>query len=407
MLIQGLKQHGKVLLFMVLAVIMLIVAFVYSSPLEFFGITWIFPLSSRLIAVGPLVQLIGDNRAMILWETPMMADASELRVKDGAFQVSPLVIQRRKGWLRKLVIYRAYVSNLRPGQTVHYNITSQKGNTYSYNSFRIPSAPTETAPLRVAVIGDNQYGRKKFTKLLKLVARSMPDVFLHLGDMVHNREPVSEWRKDLFKPLKAANILGNVPLFVTMGNHDTDGIMYPESFAPMSELPSPKLGYFYAQTIGNVRFLILDSAQETPAQVEWFKAELKSKETREATFRIVSVHIPPYIEYWEPVGWKKGEYHWPLYVRNNFVPLFEENNVDLVLSGHQHNYARGTQKGVTYVIGGGGGGDLDREKVEEFGMYQKIVIDHHWISLTVDPTSIKVEMFLIDGHLGDSFTINR
>ena len=42
--------------------------------------------------------------------------------------------------------------------------------------------------------------------------------------------------------------------------------------------------------------------------------------------------------------------------REALVPLFERYGVDLVFSGHDHVYERGTVHGVRYVMTGGGGG---------------------------------------------------
>jgi len=49
-------------------------------------------------------------------------------------------------------------------------------------------------------------------------------------------------------------------------------------------------------------------------------------------------------------------------VRNDWVPLFQQYHVDVVLSGHSHCYNRGATNGVTYLVVGGGG-TLDTERV--------------------------------------------
>ena len=46
-------------------------------------------------------------------------------------------------------------------------------------------------------------------------------------------------------------------------------------------------------------------------------------------------------------------------MRNDWVPLFASRNVDIVISGHAHNYNRGLTNGVTYIISGGGGAVSD------------------------------------------------
>jgi UDP-2,3-diacylglucosamine pyrophosphatase LpxH len=43
-------------------------------------------------------------------------------------------------------------------------------------------------------------------------------------------------------------------------------------------------------------------------------------------------------------------------VRTTYQPLFEEFGVQMVFSGHSHNYERSVPiNGVTYMVTGGGG----------------------------------------------------
>lgn len=102
--------------------------------------------------------------------------------------------------------------------------------------------------------------------------------------------------------------------------------------------------------------------------------------SKSARLRIVVVHIPPFLEFWDPVPWfERGESEWGKFVRERWVPVFETANVDLVISGHQHNYQRGEKNGVKYAIVGGAGGDLDFERVDDWGVYEKVVGRFHYV----------------------------
>jgi predicted phosphodiesterase len=85
--------------------------------------------------------------------------------------------------------------------------------------------------------------------------------------------------------------------------------------------------------------------------------------------------------------------------------LFERHHVQLVLSGHQHNYQRGTRAQVLYVITGGAGGNLDREMVESYGFYDKTVIDHHYLILTIDPKAITGKVYSFSNRKIDEWKI--
>ena len=84
------------------------------------------------------------------------------------------------------------------------------------------------------------------------------------------------------------------------------------------------------------------------------------------------MHQPPYSE-----AWSGGPYDGEPPLRKYIVPLMEANKVDVVLSGHTHDYERGlphppydpkTGKGnnATYIISGGGGSNLDNHKYSEW-----------------------------------------
>ena len=67
-----------------------------------------------------------------------------------------------------------------------------------------------------------------------------------------------------------------------------------------------------------------------------------------ATWKIVALHHPPY-----SAGYQGSN----LDVRRTFAPIFERYGVQLVLSGHDHDYQRSKViNGVTYVVTGAAAG---------------------------------------------------
>jgi hypothetical protein len=87
-------------------------------------------------------------------------------------------------------------------------------------------------------------------------------------------------------------------------------------------------------------------------------------------------------------------------VERNWVPLFDEYNVPLVLSGHDHNYQRLVVNGVTYVISGGGSSviyPMDNPRPETVSFSAK----SHFVLLTFFPDFINLEAISIDGEIID------
>ena len=109
----------------------------------------------------------------------------------------------------------------------------------------------------------------------------------------------------------------------TLGNHDVrvDGGRY--EFGPLG-MP----GRYYQRRVGDVSLFLLDSNNLGPAQLRWLDGALRRTD---AVWKVVAFHHPPF-----SCGGYLGEKR----VRRLLVPLFERHDVDLVLSGHDHNYER-------------------------------------------------------------------
>jgi 3',5'-cyclic AMP phosphodiesterase CpdA len=88
----------------------------------------------------------------------------------------------------------------------------------------------------------------------------------------------------------------------------------------------------YSFDFGSVHVVCLDANLYAnpldPAIVEWLKADLKN--TR-ADWKLVAFHHP---------GFNTGKSHYNDQQMRLLSPLFEQHSVDLVLTGHVHNYQR-------------------------------------------------------------------
>lgn len=151
----------------------------------------------------------------------------------------------------------------------------------------------------------------------------------------------------------------NTPFIYVRGNHETRG-KFAREFPQYYE----HVGHA-AFTLGPVRFVILDTGEDKEdthpvyagivdfdeyreQQAEWLKQEMKSKAFKKAPFRIVMMHIPPRFS---------GDAHGVMHCTKLFDPLLEQGKVDLVLSGHTHEYKlhepKKGQNAYPLIIGGG------------------------------------------------------
>ena len=100
----------------------------------------------------------------------------------------------------------------------------------------------------------------------------------------------------------------------------------------------------YSRVYGSVQLFVLNSNRVTARQTAWLESRLAAST---ATWKLVAFHHPAYT---------CGGYLGNPAVQRLWVPLFQRYDVDLALSGHDHNYQRfAARRGVRYVVHGGGG----------------------------------------------------
>jgi 3',5'-cyclic AMP phosphodiesterase CpdA len=162
------------------------------------------------------------------------------------------------------------------------------------------------------------------------------DLIVTLGDNDYTESPTAfrrnwreafGWRKDA--GVGVAGSLGNHDVIVDNGRYE---------FGPL-DMPRAR----YKRTVGNVQLFVLNSNRVNEAQTEWLENALADSTAR---WKIAVFHHP---------AWTCGAYRANPGVQQRWVPLFERYGVDLVLSGHDHNYQRfRARNGVRYIVHGGG-----------------------------------------------------
>ncbi|CAO3574377.1 unnamed protein product [Mortierella alpina] len=282
------------------------------------------------------------------------------------------------------VVYTATISGLPSINTnITYTINPPQVMNHllrSYTFAHLPEPPSleDREIARFGAISDNQCEVAQFYKVLKaMTEHHKVDYLIHAGDAVQDYESLDNWQIDFASPMSHFRIGQTTPLIYAHGNHDYD---------PLGEYIYTGKRTWHAYTVAGIRFIVLDSNLNSQEQDRWLENELKSEASRTAWFRVVLVHISPYTQYWEKDAWEnKGEKHWGSFVRTRYVSLFQQHHVDLVISGHQHNYMRGQDENMVYTIIGGAGGQLDKEQVEDYDVWTegKTKIRHHYVLMKI------------------------
>ena len=138
-------------------------------------------------------------------------------------------------------------------------------------------------------------------------------------------------------------LLKSLPVATTVGNHDADNANYTWHFNTpnASELGSNDIvGGDYYFRHGKTLFLMLNTQDTDPAEHQAF-IEKTVQENKDCTWKIVTLHQDIY---------GSAEHSNEPEITNlryALVPAFEANDIDVVLSGHDHAYSR------SYVMDGG------------------------------------------------------
>jgi DNA repair exonuclease SbcCD nuclease subunit len=156
-----------------------------------------------------------------------------------------------------------------------------------------------------------------------------------LGDNMYGSERAVDFVNKFEKPYKALLDAG-VKFYASLGNHDDPSQRFYAGFNMDGKR-------YYTFRKKDVEFFVLDSTYMAPPQVSWLREELKRSD---AKWKVSYFHHPIY---------SSGERHGSeLDLQVMIEPLFLENGVDVVFSGHEHFYERlRPQKGIQYMIQGG------------------------------------------------------
>ena len=151
-----------------------------------------------------------------------------------------------------------------------------------------------------------------------------PEIVLALGDLSYHS--TADCWFDMMSPIKDK-------LMITLGHHDVeDGQAKMNQYMNSFAMDKP----FYSYDYNKVHFLVMSAKSVYYKGSEQYNFVLedlkKASENENVNWIVVSSYGPPYTSPSEHTAFKE--------LREVYHPVFEQYGVDLVLSGHNHNYQR-------------------------------------------------------------------
>ncbi len=226
-------------------------------------------------------------------------------------------------------------------------------------------------------------------------------------------------------------MLASRPLMPVNGNHDNLSVYYTGQFAlPQDVSPGEEAQgeEWYSFDYANTHFVMANSenSQIGGQEADWMKSDLGKVDRTKTPWIIVVFHTPPYT----CGSTHQSDSDKP---RATWQPIFDQYKVDLVLTGHVHNYQRsvpirGFQTGTTqgleaasgankvpvnesgtvYIVAAGAGGDLynaDPPANCAFSYYTEKV--NNYVMVDVDDRTLHFQALRLDGTVIDSFDYTK
>ncbi|MDF1697135.1 MAG: metallophosphoesterase family protein, partial [Saprospiraceae bacterium] len=247
-------------------------------------------------------------------------------------------------------------------------------------------------PITMWILGDcgtaNNDQRDVRDAYYNYIGNNHTDGILFLGDNAYNDGTDAQYQNAIFSNMYESKLQNSVA-WSCLGNHDgytansssQSGPYYDIfSFPTAGEsggVPSGTEAY-YSFDYGNIHFIALES-YETDRSVggAMYNWALNDIQNTTQDWIVAYWHHPPYTK-----GSHDSDSESNLIdMRQNFLPMLENNGVDLVLSGHSHSYERSyflnghygnanTFNSSTHTVGTNGAGD---GKSDGNGVYDKTV----------------------------------
>lgn len=257
--------------------------------------------------------------------------------------------------------YKAGATDLEPNTKYYYQVGSESGEKSDVGSFHtagevgdeftfIQYTDTQNAYWNENVRNEAAFGADTIKQALDIAEDS--SFVLHTGDLVEVAEVEDEW-VDIFSQSEASWL--TQPLVVAPGNHDEYSLNYGPAVegkfnehinAPVTNDNSSG-GSYYSFDYNGVHFVVANTndnkvSEDNPdgkamgdEQLAWIEEDIKQARDNGAKWVVLTYHKPLYSKSYHSLQDEDVQK-----VREEFMQMIDDLDVDLALQGHDHVVSR-------------------------------------------------------------------
>ncbi len=292
--------------------------------------------SDNFTLSGERITVRGDPRttAVISWNTKGFPSDPKVyygETKSLGNEKEASIYTIETGYLSSIEL-----TNLKPNTIYHYQVQSNSSQKGEIMNFRTAPERNSTS-VRFLAWGDTRSDRSTRSELAQKAAQLIDFSFtIHGGDIVFDGSDQELW-DNYFNDTKEVNAF-HQSYFIS-GNHEWSS--FPSQNLIYNNIPMPanaRDSTYYSFNYGPISFLGLDTNDLTgtpfiPMNLQWLETELKKFEADNHTL------------------WKIAFFHEPIFnsmpsrpdrddLKTTWYPLFDEYNLDIIFTGHNHYYER-------------------------------------------------------------------
>lgn len=268
------------------------------------------------------------------WQAPDAGDdAQPGQVQSSAALRMPRTTKKASGTTKPR--YRAELTGLKPGTRYAYRIVNSRG---AGAQAVFTTAGTAASDWSFIVLGDTQVDNRNTVRgIISAATAAVPDAALvvEVGDVVDRPFKDKQWA-DMFLAMGTSARTRN--WLTAIGNHEQcvlikcdsrSGQAFKSYFGRLDS-DRPGSATWFTTDYQGVRFVVLDSFGGRIAEQAAFLDQALAQNPHQ--WSVVVMHAPLYAT-------RPGRTNTE--VRQAWGPIIDRHDVDVVLTGHDHAYARG------------------------------------------------------------------